>query len=146
MSDELTSMDEINDTAQDIQNKHGVDHDLPGLVSCEDVTLDAHVDDAIRVYPRDNSVEFDVPNQIVWDLKGTWKWRMVALHNPDGEAVEWYGYNNGVLHYWPEYFDAPVWKRSSIYEFSKSWDTDDEFSLGLHVWPVVVDPECEVVG
>lgn len=134
------------ETAEDVRERVDTEYDIPATVLVEEVRRDTDLETAIRVYPSDDDVEYDVPNQICWDLKGTWKWRAVALHNDDGEAVEWFGHSGDVLTYWPEYYDDPVWKRSSIYEFIKSWDDDNEYSLALHPWPVDMDPDAEVVG
>jgi hypothetical protein len=142
----MNTIGECKETAQELKDKHGVDYDIPASVVCKETTLDATLDDAIRVYPQAEDVDYDLPNQIQWDLKDTWTWRAVALHNPDGEAVEWYGYNGATGEYWPEYYDDPVWKRHSVYAFIKHWDEENEYTYALHYWPLDMDPNAEVVG
>lgn len=133
------------ETAAEVKERVGVDYDIPGVVVLEEVRRDTDLSTAIRVYPSDDDAEYDVPNQICWDLHGTFRWRAVALHDPDGLAVEWYAYTDDVMEYWPDYYDEPAWKPSSIYEFVLSWDDDDEYSLALHPWPVDMDPEAPSV-
>lgn len=133
--------------AEDVRERVDTDYDIPAGVLVKEVTRDTTLETAIRVYPSDDDVDYDVPNQICWDLKRTWRWRAVALHDPDGAAVEWYACKeNHVRNYWPEYFEDPVWKRDSIYAFIKSWDEADEYTYALHHWPIDMDPDAEVVG
>lgn len=146
----MTSILRNGETAESVRERVDTDFDIPASVLLDEVSRDTDLSTAIRVYPADDEVDYDVPNQICWDLKSTWRWRAVALHDPEGNAVEWYahpGSNGGdVRTYWPEFYDEPVWKRSSIYEFILSWDEDDEYTLALHPWPIDMDPDAEVVG
>jgi len=142
----MNTMSDYKKRAHEIKEKHGVDYDIPAQVVCEETTLDADLSDAIRVYPPDERADFDVPNQIQWDLKDTWTWRAVALHNADGEAFDWYAYNERTLEYWPNHFDDPVWHRHSVYAFIKSYDEANDYRFALHYWPVDMNPDVEVVG
>jgi hypothetical protein len=131
------------ETAEDVRERVGSDYDIPASVLLDEVYRDTDLSTAIRTYPADDEADYDVPNQICWDLKGTWKWRAVAVHDPDGEAVEWYGHSGDVLEYWPDFYDEPVWKRYSVYAFIQ---VPDDYTLALHPWPVDMDPDAEVVG
>ena len=146
MTDDLHTMADTKEEAKDIKEKLGVDYDIPSIAVVEGVTRDATLEDAIRVYPGEDEVEYDLPNQMVWDLKGTFRWKAIALHNNDGEAVEWYAHSGDVMEYWPDFYDEPVWKQHSIYAFIKSWDEENNLTYALHDWPVDMDPDAEVIG
>lgn len=131
------------ETAESVRERVGCDHDIPASVLLHEVTRDTDRSTAIREYPENDSVAYDVPNQICKDLKGTWRWRAVALHGPDGDVVEWYAYKRDVREYWPDWLDEPAWKHHSIYAFN---NPPDDHTLALHPWPVDMDPDAEVMG
>lgn len=142
----MTTILRNGETAASVRERVDTEYDIPASVLLDEVERDTDLSTAIRVYPSDDDADYDVPNQINWDLKGTWRWRAVALHDPGGEAVEWHAHNGEVMDYWPKHFDEPVWKRHSVYSFIKSWDREDEYTLALHPWPIDMDPDAEVVG
>lgn len=99
----------------------------------------------IRVYPDEYECGADVPNTICHDLRGTWGYRAVALHREDGEVVEWYAHRDDVFEWWPDFYDDPVWKLSSIYAFTHTAVENGDAYYALHEWPDEVDEAAEVV-
>lgn len=100
----------------------------------------------IREYPMDrDSVEYDLPNQILFDLKGTFGWRAIG-EVYDGKVSEWYAYHNdiqAVVEWWPYHFEEPVWHQHSIYAFSSALKYAD--SIALYEWPSELDENAEVL-
>lgn len=99
----------------------------------------------IRTYEEKEINGVDVPNQIMWDLRGTFGWRAVAYRNEEGDVVDWFAHHpeiNEVVCWWPDYYDNPVWMKESIYAFV----TALEYGYAtLHEWPNDLDEDAEVV-
>jgi hypothetical protein len=106
--------------------------------------------DPIRVYPDEYDAEqVDTPNQIVHDLRGTFGYRAVALHDADDTILEWYAYADefadDVVEWWPDYYDEPVWSGHSIYAFTHPIVDDGDGYFALYRWPDSLDTDAEVV-
>ena len=98
----------------------------------------------IRTYPERDSVEYDVANQIKWDLKGTFGWRVVGFVD-DGEVTQWVAHHDEysrVVEWWPDFYDEPVWSGHSIYAFLNGLKYHDE--VALFEWPEDLDENAEV--
>lgn len=99
----------------------------------------------IREYREYETDGIDTANQIKFDLNGTWGFRAVAYRNNDGEIVDWFAVKGKtVLAWWPEFYDEPVWNKSSIYEFSNPLREECGY-FTLHEWPDELDTEAEVM-
>lgn len=109
-------------------------------------TLDEVGVTRIRTYPTEKEVDgVDTANQIKFDLKGTFGWRIVVFLC-DGEICQWVAHHdeyNRVVEWWPNYYDQPSWVGHSIYAFLNGLRYHDE--MALVEWPDHLDEDAQVV-
>ena len=103
----------------------------------------------IRAYPTNpKSVAYDLPNQILHDLRHTFGHRAVAKQ-VDGEIIDWYahhGVHNRVVCWWPDYYDEPVWNAESVYSFGTPLKSDSvDYCFVMYEWPDELDKDAQVI-